>query len=76
MTELCYDKIGADERDLPPLRSADAPTYWKLSMLMTSMMGDTTRVLSCREQQIMWGFADSTSIRKEMTSHISATMHS
>lgn len=31
---------------LPPFRSADAPTYWKLSMLMTSMMGDTTRVLS------------------------------
>lgn len=31
---------------LPPFKSADAPTYWKLSMLMTSMMGDTTRVLS------------------------------
>lgn len=43
----------SDERDLPPLRSADAPTYWKLSMLMTSMMGDTTRVLSCREEEMM-----------------------
>ncbi len=56
----CCDEIGADERDLPPLRSADAPTYWKLSMLMTSMMGDTTRVLSCREQQMIWSRADST----------------
>ena len=31
---------------VPPFRSAEAPTYWKLSMLMTSMMGETTLVLS------------------------------
>ena len=31
---------------LPPLRSALAPMYWKLSMLITSMMGQTTRLLS------------------------------
>lgn len=31
---------------VPPFRSAEAPTYWKLSMLMTSMIGDTTLVLS------------------------------
>lgn len=31
----------------PPLRSADAAKYAKLSRLMTSMMGLTTRVWSC-----------------------------
>ena len=31
---------------LPPRRSALAPIYWKLSMLITSMMGQTTRLLS------------------------------
>ena len=30
----------------PPLKSALAPIYWKLSMLMTSMMGHTTLFLS------------------------------
>lgn len=47
---------GVDEWDLPPLRSAEAPTYWKLSMLMTSMMGETTRVLSCgrSKERLRW----------------------
>lgn len=55
---LCSDaaqtgraRRGDRERHLPPFKSADAPTYWKLSMLMTSMMGDTTRVLSCRRRK-------------------------
>lgn len=28
----------------PPLRSAEAPMYWKVSMLITSMTGQTTLV--------------------------------
>lgn len=28
----------------PPLRSAEAPIYWKVSILITSMTGHTTRV--------------------------------
>ncbi len=31
----------------PPFRLAEAPTYWKLSMLITSMIGLTTRERSC-----------------------------
>lgn len=30
----------------PPRRSAEAPIYWNVSMLMTSMTGHTTRVTS------------------------------
>lgn len=45
----CPRDAGA--RHLPPFRSAEAPTYWKLSMLMTSMIGDTTRVLSWAQRR-------------------------
>ena len=34
------------EETSPPLKSALAPMYWKLSMLITSMIGQTTRLLS------------------------------
>lgn len=40
----------------PPRRSAEAPMYWKVSILMTSMMGHTTRVLSCNDEakKVQW----------------------
>jgi len=43
-----YSHLNTKFQSNPPLKSEEAPMYWKESMLMTSIIGHTTRVRSCK----------------------------
>lgn len=47
-----YSHLNTKFQSNPPLSSDEAPMYWKLSMLITSMMGHTTLVGSCYDVTI------------------------